>query len=41
MHGEFAWADVDRLHLLFNDPEDVADLVVAALSSGALAYHSR
>jgi predicted ABC-type ATPase len=43
MHREFARVDVDRRHLLLNppdEPEDVADLAVAALSSGALAYHS-
>ncbi|MGH3771693.1 MAG: hypothetical protein ACRDRW_09900 [Pseudonocardiaceae bacterium] len=42
MHREFVRADVDRRHLLLDppdEPEDVADLVVAALSSGALAYH--
>jgi energy-coupling factor transporter ATP-binding protein EcfA2 len=43
MHDEFVRADVDRRHLLIDPPsesEDVADLVVAALSSGALAYYS-
>jgi predicted ABC-type ATPase len=43
MHCEFARADVDRRHLLLDppdEPEDVTDLVVAALSSGALAYQS-
>lgn len=43
MHNNFAQADVERRHLLLDppdDPEDVADLVVAALSHGALAHHS-
>ncbi len=42
MHGDFARADVDRRHLLLDppdEPHDVADLVAAALRSGALAYH--
>jgi cytidylate kinase len=41
MHNEFTRADVERRHLFLDppdDPEDVADLVAAALSSGALAY---
>lgn len=43
MHGEFARADVDCRHLLLdppNEPGDVADLVAAALSNGALAYRT-
>jgi energy-coupling factor transporter ATP-binding protein EcfA2 len=43
LHSEFARVAVDRRHVLLDppdDPEDVADLVVAALSSGALVYHS-
>jgi hypothetical protein len=39
MHNNFARADVERRHLLLNppdDPEAVADLIVAALSRGAL-----
>lgn len=43
MHRDFARAEVERRHLLLDppdEPEDVADLIVAALSSGALAYHS-
>ncbi|MGH3831895.1 MAG: AAA family ATPase [Pseudonocardiaceae bacterium] len=43
MHREFARADVERRHLFLDppdDPEDVADLVVAALSSGSLEYPS-
>lgn len=42
MHGEFARAAVDRRHLLLDppdEPEDVADLVAAALASGALACY--
>lgn len=41
MHRNFARADVDRRHLLLDppdEPEAVADLVVAALSRGALVY---
>ncbi|MGH3685908.1 MAG: AAA family ATPase [Pseudonocardiaceae bacterium] len=41
MHRNFTQADVDRRHLFLDppdEPEDVADLVVTALSRGALAY---
>lgn len=41
MHGEFVHAEVDRRYLLLDPPdvpEDVADLVIAALSRGALVY---
>jgi hypothetical protein len=41
MHHNFTQADVDRRHLLLDppdEPEDVADLVVTALSRGALAH---
>jgi hypothetical protein len=43
IHRDFAWADVDRRHLLLDpadEPDDVADLVAAALSNGAPAYYS-
>jgi energy-coupling factor transporter ATP-binding protein EcfA2 len=42
MHDEFARADVDRRHVLLDppdEPDDVVDLAMAALSSGALGYH--
>jgi hypothetical protein len=43
MHHEFARADLDRRHVLLDppdQPEAVADLIVAALTSGNLLYRS-
>jgi dephospho-CoA kinase len=44
MHDQFARADIDRRHVLADspdDPEALADRIVAALASGTLAFVSR
>ena len=44
MHQEFKQADVEQRHVLVDppdQPEDVADLVVAALTRESLAYSNR
>lgn len=41
MHDDFAHADIDQRYLMLDPPdrpEEVADVVVAALAKGALAY---
>ncbi|MEY2476514.1 MAG: hypothetical protein QOG87_1829 [Actinomycetota bacterium] len=43
MHGEFTSAEIDRRHVFADppdQPDDAADLVIAAAQSGSLAYDS-
>ena len=44
MYRQFSQADIDRRHLLVDPPEDpdtVADMIVAALEQDLLAYHGK